>query len=80
MAGRLTSVSVKVGAGHNLYTPEEFAKLPVSQRIELVMQNKVIFLDEDGAPIPPLEAIDQLPKPAAPARTARPTAPPPKKR
>ena len=61
VAGRLTSISVQQGAGHNLMTPAEFVKLPVSQRIQLVMQSKVVFLDEDGKDIPAHEAVAQLP-------------------
>jgi hypothetical protein len=61
MAGRLTSISVKQGAGHNLMTPAEFVRLPVSQRIQLLMEHKVTFLDEDGKPIPPHDAVAQLP-------------------
>jgi len=68
MAGKLTHVSVKQGAGHNLMTPEEFAKLPVSERITLMMQQKAVFLDETGQIIPPLEAVDQLPEPTLKAK------------
>lgn len=69
MAGKLTSISVKQGAGHNLMSPAEFVRLPVSQRIQLLMEHKVVFLDEDGKPIEPHEAVGQLPKAsAAPAR------------
>ena len=61
MAGRLTSISVRQGAGHNLMSPAEFVRLSVSQRIQLVMEQKVDFLDEDGQLIPPHEAVAQLP-------------------
>ena len=63
MARRLTHVSVDKGAGHNLMTPEEFASLPISERITLMMQHKAVFLDEAGQPMPPLDAIEQLPTP-----------------
>ena len=73
MSGRLTSVSVKVGFGHNFMTPEQFARLPVNERIELVMQQKVEFLDDAGHRMSVTDAIDQIAKlqtamPAAPAK------------
>jgi hypothetical protein len=60
---RLTHVSVKQGAGHNLYTPAEFVKLPVSQRIELVLQHRAVFLDEHGKEMDIQEGVAQLPRP-----------------
>lgn len=67
MAGKLTSISVKQGAGHNLMSPAEFVRLPVSTRIQLVMEHRATFLDENGQPIPPHEAVAQLPSAAAAA-------------
>ena len=76
MPGRLTSVSVKVGSGFNLMTPEQFARLPVNERIELVMQHKVEFLDDAGQRMSVTDAIEQLtkvPRPAsAPATKPKP--------
>ena len=57
--------------GYNHYTPAEFVKLPVSQRIELVMEHRVEFLDEHGKTIPPFDAVDQLPAPPSPVATKR---------
>ena len=57
---RLTHVSVKQGAGHNLYSPAEFAKLPISQRIQLVLEHRAVFLDENGAEMDVEEAVKQL--------------------
>ena len=62
MAGKLTSISVKQGAGHNHMTPAEFVRMPVSQRIQLLMEHKVVFLDDEGKPMEPHEAVGQLPK------------------
>jgi hypothetical protein len=57
----LTSITVKVGSGHNVFTPLEFAQLPLSERVNLMMKRLVEFLDEHGQPIPPMEAVEQLP-------------------
>jgi hypothetical protein len=75
--GRLTSVSIKVGSGFNMITPDQFARLPVNERIELVMQHKVVFLDDAGQHMNVTDAIEQLTKlRAAPA----PSSPKPKPR
>jgi hypothetical protein len=71
VAGRLTSITVKVGAGYNHMTPMEFARMPVGERIGLVMGQKVEFLDEDGQLIPALDAVGQLPMVAAGAPSKR---------
>jgi hypothetical protein len=59
---RLTSITVKSAFGHNHYTPAEFVKLSLSERIQLMMGQRVEFLDEDGNSIPSLDAVDQLPR------------------
>ena len=62
MPRRLVNVSVNQGFGHNLLSPAEFAQLPMGERIQLLMKNKVVFLDEEGQTMPVLDAIDQLPQ------------------
>jgi hypothetical protein len=72
--GRLTNVSVKVGSGFNLMSPEQFARLPVNERIDMVMQHRVEFLDDTGQKMAVTDAIDQLTKmkpAAAPAPSKR---------
>ncbi|MGQ0799487.1 MAG: hypothetical protein ACT4NL_05155 [Pseudomarimonas sp.] len=60
---RLTSVTVQGSFGYNYLTPAEFVKLGLSERIQLIMSQKVEFLDENGNSIPSFEAVDQLPRP-----------------
>jgi hypothetical protein len=62
MPRRLVNVSVNQGFGHNLLTPAEFTQIPMGERIQLLMKNKVVFLDEEGQTMPVLDAIDQLPQ------------------
>ncbi len=62
---RLTSITVREGFGYNYLTPAEFAKLPLSERIQLMMSQRVEFLDENGNSIPSFDAVDQLPRAAA---------------
>jgi hypothetical protein len=55
------NVSVqKAGGGHNLVSPQEFLSLPSNERINLIMQGKVSFLDEDGNLLPSMDAIKTL--------------------
>jgi hypothetical protein len=70
VAGRLTNVSVKVGSGFNLMSAQEFARLPVNERIEMVMQHRVEFLDDAGQRMAVTEAIEQLTKLRAAAAPA----------
>lgn len=60
MAGRLTHVSVQKGVGHNLLAAAEFARLPLTERIELVLQGRAVFLDDEGKTMPAEVAIGQL--------------------
>jgi hypothetical protein len=62
---RLTSITVRGSFGYNYLTPAEFAKMPLSERIQLMMSQRVEFLDENGNSIPSFDAVDQLPRPAA---------------
>jgi len=62
--GKLSHVSIKMGAGHNLHTVEEFLALPLDQRIQLLLQQRVEFLDDHGRPIPVREAMAQIMKAA----------------
>ena len=63
--GRLTSITVRSAFGHNHYTPAEFVKLPLTERLRLMLEQKVEFLDENGNRIPSMEAVDQLPRGSA---------------
>ncbi len=62
----LTSIAVRGAFGYNHYTPHEFIKLPLSERIQLMISQRVEFFDELGTPIPSLDAVDQLPRPGLP--------------
>jgi len=57
---RLTSITVRGAFGHNFYTPADFVKLPLAQRIQLMIGQRVEFLDEQGNSIPSLDAVNQL--------------------
>ena len=59
---RLTSITVKESFGYNHYTPAEFARVPLTDRIQMIVTHRVEFFDENGTPIAPLEAVDQLPR------------------
>lgn len=50
------------GGGHNLISPKDFLGLPSADRINLIMQGKVSFLDEDGNIIPSMDAVKSLVK------------------
>jgi hypothetical protein len=57
------NISVQqAGGGHNLISPEEFVNLPSADKINLIMQGKVSFLDEDGNIIPSMDAVKSLVK------------------
>jgi hypothetical protein len=56
---RFDAASVEMpGGGHNMLTPEEFAKLDLSERVRLLMSGKVTFLRE-GKIISVPEALGQ---------------------
>lgn len=68
---RLTSISVRGAFGHNHYTPAEFVRLPLAERIQLIIGQRVEFFDEHGNHIPSFDAVDQLPRPSPDLSKAR---------
>ncbi len=54
----ITHVSIKItGGGHNLMKIPEFANLPFEERMQLISERKITFLDEDGEIQPLLDGI-----------------------
>ena len=53
MAEQVTHVSVKVTSGYNLLTKDEWEKIPVPERVQIILHNKAQFLDKDQViPVP----------------------------
>ena len=42
---QVTHISLKVKSGYNLLTKEEWLELPVTERVQLILQGKAQFLD-----------------------------------
>ena len=55
---QITHVSVKVGSGYDLLTKVEWLEMPVPERVQLILQNKVQFLN--GEEIIPARAALKL--------------------
>ena len=61
MAAGYDQVSMEMpGGGHNLLSPEEFERIPLSERVRLLCAAKLTFL-KDGKPIPAREALSANP-------------------
>ncbi|MFN7970799.1 MAG: hypothetical protein U0166_00355 [Acidobacteriota bacterium] len=60
MAGKLHHLAIKKGAGYNLISIEDFFKLPLSERVSLVVNDQVQFLDDQGNQIPAPDGLREL--------------------
>lgn len=56
----LAHVSIKMAVGYNVITVEKFLEIPLSLRMELILQRKVAFLDETGRALPSREGLRAL--------------------
>jgi hypothetical protein len=61
MAAAYDQVSMQMpGGGHNLLTPAEFERIPLSERVHLLLTGKLVFL-KDGQVISPRDALSANP-------------------
>lgn len=56
----VTHVSVRMPGGYNLIAFSEFVAKPLAERISLVVDGRIQFLDETGATVPVREAMAQI--------------------
>ena len=57
----ISQISIKKsGGGYNYISVAEFLGKSLQERTSLIVQNKIIFLDESGEVIPILDAMKQL--------------------
>lgn len=58
---KVSQISVRVSArGYNLLSVIEYLSIDQAKRKELIFENKVTYLDDDGAVVPSLVAVRQL--------------------
>ncbi|HCX22556.1 MAG: hypothetical protein CMB80_04915 [Flammeovirgaceae bacterium] len=51
-------VSIKVSeGGHNLMEIEKFIEMSLTQRLQLLTEKRISFLDEDGNKVPLIEGV-----------------------
>jgi len=64
MAEELTvhHISIQKMNGYNLVTVKDFWDIAAPERMRMVLEKKIQFLDEDGNKIPPLDAVRSLNK------------------
>ncbi|NJM93593.1 MAG: hypothetical protein HC842_02070 [Cytophagales bacterium] len=59
--GRVFQIAVKVSdGGYNLISVNDFLKMPMMERMEMMLQKRIQYLDEVGNVIPILEATRQM--------------------
>lgn len=56
------------GGGYNLVSREEFLRIPLNERIHLILRGKVQFI-RDGTVIPVMEALGKAPAAAGQPET-----------
>jgi hypothetical protein len=56
----IVHVAIQKAGGYNLVPLEEFLRLPLSERLELLLQRKLRFLNEHGTAIPTKAALRAL--------------------
>jgi hypothetical protein len=61
-------ISVKMGAGYNLLTVPQFMALPINERVQLVLQKKIQFLDDHGTTIPVSDGLNFISNYKPPAK------------
>ncbi len=60
MSAKVHQISVRIGSGYNLISKDDYQKIPVVQKVKLITENRVHFLDDSGNEIPKLEALKSL--------------------
>ncbi|MCV9387172.1 hypothetical protein [Reichenbachiella ulvae] len=53
-------ISIKVKTGYNLISVEKYREIRPLDRVHLISEKKVKFLDVEGNPIPTLRAIKDI--------------------
>lgn len=59
-APKVTHVSIRMPGGYNLVPFSEFVAKPLNERISMLVDGRVQFLDETGATVPIREAMAQV--------------------
>ena len=54
------SVMLKKASGYNLLTVEDYFAIPLGERVDLLLSQKIQFLNEAGDVLPLKEAIKSL--------------------
>lgn len=58
---KLTQIAIKVSTdGYNMISVSDYLKIPAENRLQLIIDGKVRFLDEDGSYINAMEALKLL--------------------
>lgn len=58
---KVSLISVKVsGSGSNMLNVAQWLALSMSERVKLIVQNSVIFMDAKGDAIPAKEALEAI--------------------
>ena len=57
---KISYIMVRVGSGFNLLDVKAFWQMPQHQRIELIRQDKLLFVDARGATVSPRIALPAL--------------------
>ena len=60
MACAVASISVQKGSGWNMVNLGQWMDMPINERITLITQKKVQFLDVNGDEIPSADAIKAI--------------------
>lgn len=53
-------IFVKKNGGFNLISKEEFASLPSADRVNMILNKEIKFVDTDGKPVRAKDALSQL--------------------
>jgi hypothetical protein len=56
----IVHVAIQKAGGYNLVPLEEFLRLPLSERLELILRRKLRFLNQNGSAIPTKAALRAL--------------------
>jgi len=57
---KVHQIAIQKAGGYNLMSKQEFLAMPLGERVQLMLQSKVQFLDELGEIIPVREALKVL--------------------
>lgn len=53
-------ISIKVNSGYNLISVENYQKLSASERVAMISQKRIQFLDVQGNAIPMMTAVKAI--------------------